>query len=177
MAFAVSAPTDVEVAVLDAEGAVVRHLAAGVLGGQNPPPAPLQPGLAQSLEWDGSADDGRPAVGGPFRVRVRLGLRGEFGSFLLFEPHATPQVRSLAIGPKGEVYAFYHDPTANGNQGGIKVKVLDRQGRHLRQIVPFPAHLPYERVKATGALQDPDGALVPQCHNWHTLSFYPDTEL
>jgi len=36
--FAVSAFTDVEVAILDAQGKVVRHLAAGVLGKNAPPP-------------------------------------------------------------------------------------------------------------------------------------------
>ena len=40
VSFAVSAPTDVEVAVLSGDGKVVRHLAAGVLGTKNPPPEP-----------------------------------------------------------------------------------------------------------------------------------------
>ena len=48
--FAVSRPTDVEVAVLNVKGNVVRHLAAGVLGRKNPPPTPLKPGLKQRLE-------------------------------------------------------------------------------------------------------------------------------
>lgn len=173
--FGVDRETDVAVAIEDAAGRVVRHLAAGVLGANAP--APLRPGLAQSLEWDGKDDDGKPAAGGPFRARVKLGMKPQFDSFLLFNPDATPEVRGLAIGPKGEVYAFYQDPTANGNQGGIKVKVLDRQGRHLRQIVPFPADRSYEKVKATGAFQDAEGHLVPHCHNWHSLSFYPDTVL
>ncbi len=175
IAFAVSAATDIEVAILDAQGRIVRHLAAGVLDGPNPPPKPLRPGLHQELEWDGTDDAGKPAAGGPFKARVRLGLKPQFESFLLYDPDASPEVENLAIGPKGEVYAFYRDPTANGNQGGMKVKVFDRQMRHIRQIVPFPADLPHERVKATGAFQDADGRIVPHCHNWHTLSFYPDT--
>ena len=36
--------------MLDTAGKVVRHLAAGVLGGPKPPPEPLKPGLSQSLE-------------------------------------------------------------------------------------------------------------------------------
>ena len=43
ISFAVDQPTDVEVAVVDARGKVVRHLAAGMLGGKAPPPAPLAP--------------------------------------------------------------------------------------------------------------------------------------
>jgi len=41
--FAISASSDVEVAVLDAKDKIVRHLAAGVLGGKNPPPKPEIP--------------------------------------------------------------------------------------------------------------------------------------
>jgi len=48
ISFAVAAPTDVEISVLDARGAVVRHLVAGMLGAK--PPSPLRPGLAQELE-------------------------------------------------------------------------------------------------------------------------------
>jgi hypothetical protein len=72
--FAVSGPTDVEVAVLDAGGKVVHHLAAGVLGGKIAPPAPLKAGLAQELVWEGKDDLGRPAGAGPFTVRVRAGI-------------------------------------------------------------------------------------------------------
>src|SRR5207253_504712 len=66
--FEISRPTDVAVAVEDLKGTIVRHLAAGVLG-KNPPP-PLQPNaLAQSLEWDGKDDFGAPVPkeAGPFQ--------------------------------------------------------------------------------------------------------------
>ena len=39
--FGVAKSTDVEVSVLNAKGGIVRHLAAGVLGGEKPPPEPL----------------------------------------------------------------------------------------------------------------------------------------
>lgn len=187
--FAAARPTDAEVAVLDARGKVMRHLAAGVLGGEKPPPEPLRPGLAQALEWDGKDDAGRqllnPAQAKPqtsaasgaegFKVRVRLGLQPEFDSFMLYEPDAFPGATTLAIGPKGELYVFYKDPTANGNQGGFKVRIMTREGKFVRQILPFPADLPYEKIRASGAFQDEDGSLVPHLHNWHTLRFYPDT--
>ena len=45
------------VTVEDAQGKIIRHLAAGVLGKN--PPEPLQPNsLAQSLTWDGKDDFG-----------------------------------------------------------------------------------------------------------------------
>ena len=74
IAFTVSGPMDVEIAILGKDDKVVRHLAAGVLGGKNPPPVPLKPGLSQKLEWDGNDNLGQPVQGGPFRARVRAGM-------------------------------------------------------------------------------------------------------
>src|SRR6185295_6762138 len=81
LTFALTKNSDVEVAVLNAAGDVVRHLAAGVLGGKNPPPSPLQAGLSQTLEWEGTDDFGKPAAGGPFSIRVRAGLSVALGRF------------------------------------------------------------------------------------------------
>lgn len=54
ISFSVSGPTDVEAAVLDNSGRVVRHLAAGVLNGDTLPPEPLVSGLTQNLSWTDS---------------------------------------------------------------------------------------------------------------------------
>ncbi len=70
--FTVSKPTDVAVSILGAKGAVIRHLAAGVLGGNAPTPLNKN-SLAQEIIWDGRDDLGQPAAGAS--VRVRLGLR------------------------------------------------------------------------------------------------------
>jgi hypothetical protein len=74
VAFAVASATDVEVAVVDARSGVVRHLAAGALGSEQAPPAPLSPGLEQRVAWDGLDDDGQLARGGPFGFRVHTGM-------------------------------------------------------------------------------------------------------
>lgn len=86
--FACAASTDVEVAVLDAQGRVVRHLAAGVLGAKNAPPAPLKPGLSQALEWDGNDDYGAAAQGGPFKARVRAGMGVKLERIVGGDPYA-----------------------------------------------------------------------------------------
>lgn len=78
ISFAVSQSTDVEVAVLANNGTVVRHLAAGVLGGTYDPPHPLKPGLSQTLTWDLTDDDGLLQRDARFRVRVRLGVLPAF---------------------------------------------------------------------------------------------------
>jgi hypothetical protein len=174
--FAVDRATDVAVTVEDAAGKVVRHLAAGVLGPAAP--EPLKPdSLKQALTWDGKDDDGKPVAGGPLRVRVAAGMTPRLDGFLLYDPDATPAIRSLAVGPKGNVYVFYHDATANGNQGGVKIRMIDRSGRRVKVLMPFPADIPYERVKATGVLRDEAGRLVPRLWNWHTLTFYPDPQI
>jgi hypothetical protein len=171
--FTVDRATDVAVYVEDGQGKVVRHLAAGVLGKNAP--EPLQPNaLAQSLEWDGKDDYGKPAAGGPFNARVVLGMKPEFGGFLLYNPEGSGEVNALAVGPGGTLYAFHRDGTANDNMGGHKIKLYSRDGKYRKALTPFPADIAPEKVKALGTFQSPEGDLVPHVHNWETLSFYPD---
>jgi hypothetical protein len=72
ISFTVSAYTDAEVAVLDANDKIVRHLAAGVLGDNAPAPF-TKSSLSQTLVWDGKGDYG-DAVATGSKVRVRLGM-------------------------------------------------------------------------------------------------------
>jgi hypothetical protein len=53
------------------------------------------------------------------------------------------------------------------------VNVLDREGRHVRTLVPFAADIPPERIRALAPFQTADGDLVPQIHGYHQCSFYP----
>src|SRR5579872_2504412 len=143
--FEVDRSTDVAVVIENAEGRIVRHLSAGVLG-KNPPP-PLAPyTLAQSLAWDGKDDFGNPAAGGPFRVRVQLGMKPEFDRFLMYNPHASGPISTVAVGPGGALYVFHRDGTINGNMGGDKLKVYNRDGTHQKVLVPFHANIAAERV-------------------------------
>jgi len=137
--FAVSAPTDVEVAVLGAGGEAVRHLAAGVLGEANEPPPPLKPGLAQSLEWDLCDDFGKPAKGGPFTVRVRAGLGARFGRHIGGDPCTFGDPVGIAADEDGNVYVLGYNTLLNQRQ--ITLRVFDPEGRYLREIIPFPASL------------------------------------
>ena len=85
--FTVRAPTDVEVAALNAQDQVVRHLADGRLSAENLPPAPLKKGLEQEILWNGQGDWGLPVGPGPFKVRVRLGLQARFGGLVGDSPN------------------------------------------------------------------------------------------
>jgi hypothetical protein len=83
--FAVKGFCDATVAVLDKDSAVIRHLASGVLGRNAPLPFSAN-SLAQTVEWDGLDDLGRPAPAG-CRVRVGLGLKARHADSLLWHPH------------------------------------------------------------------------------------------
>jgi outer membrane protein assembly factor BamB len=171
--FTVDRLTDVAVAIEDAKGKVLRHLAAGMLGKN--PPEPLQANkLAQSLAWDGKDDFGKAATGGPFKVRVQLGMKAEFDRFLLYNPHASGPISAVATGPGGTLHVLHRDGTVNANMGGHKIKVYHRDGTHRKVLTPFPADMAAEKLKAVGVFQTADGDLVPHIHNWETLSFYPD---
>ncbi len=81
--FAVAAPCDAEVTVLDAQGNEVRHLAAGLLGAKEAA-SPLVPNsLSQSILWDRTGDRGKPVAGTGFKVRVRLGLKAKGAKIIL----------------------------------------------------------------------------------------------
>jgi hypothetical protein len=71
ISFTASRACPVEVAVLDAKGKVVRHLAAGLLGEKAPKPF-KKGALSQEILWDGKGDYGEAVSGA--KVRVRLGL-------------------------------------------------------------------------------------------------------
>jgi DNA-binding beta-propeller fold protein YncE len=143
--FAVAAPTDVEVAVLGATNQVVRHLAAGVLGGANPPPEPLQPGLAQSLVWDGQDDFGKAVLGGPFQVRVRTGTSVRFGRFIAEDPYVFGGVDAMVTGEDGNLYVSGFLGPANMCQKTLRV--FSPEGQYIRTLLPFPADLPPGAMK------------------------------
>jgi hypothetical protein len=146
IAFVLSAPADVAVAVLGADGKVVRHLAAGVLGAKTPPPSPLQVGLSQSILWDGKDDFGKPANGGAFKVRVRAGTGVKFGRFIGGNPLAPlgNSIWRFTVAPDGGLYVY---SSASGPMYFPQILKLDSQGRYQRTVSPFSAGLAPERVK------------------------------
>ncbi|HUT36049.1 MAG TPA: hypothetical protein VNE39_21355 [Planctomycetota bacterium] len=170
VAFALSAPTDVEVAVLDAKGSVVRHLVAGALGPNAP--APLKKdSLAQEIVWDGLDDFGKPAAGGPFRVRASAGTRPKLDKIVGWDGNTLGSaVVGLTVGPKGELFVL----TSEGSRGRSTLRVLDREGRYLRTLVPYPSNLPKERTEPFGQLEV-EGERLPIVFNGHGGNLLPLT--
>jgi sugar lactone lactonase YvrE len=168
ISFTVSAPIDVEVSVLDAKGTIVRHLASGLLGRNAPKPF-KKDALKQELEWDLRDDDGRPATGGPFKVRVRLGLGSEMDRFIPGEVPKTPPPTAIGVGPDGTVYVL----SSRGKAGGAYLFALDRNGKYLRTILPPPAGLKKEQVKGLNRVKLADGSEVPVIYNAYMADTAP----
>jgi hypothetical protein len=178
--FAVTRETDVAVYVENAKGDIVRHLAAGRLGKN--PPEPLRAGsLEQSLTWDGKDDDGKPAEGAPFRIRVGLGLKASWGGVAFSDtdratPNSLESVIGLAPGPDGRVYVMSN---CMGwlYWGSTRIHVYRRDGSYEKTIKPFPPTLPPERIKSAGAFVNSFGAVNPIVYRPLGFSFYPHDDV
>jgi len=177
--FAVDRETDVAVYVEDADGRIVRHLVAGVLG-RNPPEPLKANSLVQSIQWDGMDDDAGLAVGGPFKVRVGMGLQAAYAGQPFADPgQAGPNkienVVGLAAGPDGRVYVI--DRCGGWVWSTVKVLVFRRDGAYEKTIKPFPSNLPLDKAKAAGAFTNSFGAFNPLIHNVQGMAFYPASEV
>jgi hypothetical protein len=162
---------DVEVAIIDpATSLVVRHLAAGVLG-ENPPPPLIAGTRAQKIAWDGKDDYGQP-VADPTKlvVRVRAGMSVKLDRIIGGDPyaywselsgqgdHAQWMVTGLEAKSDGNVYVlgnatFYGAPT---------LRQYDARGGYRRTVFPPPADLPVEAVQGWGINVRTDGAYTLQ---------------
>jgi len=175
IAFSVSAPTDVEVAILDAGGRVVRHLAAGLLGENAPPP--FHKGLTQELTWDGTDDAGAAAdpAKGPYAVRVSIGLSAVLAG-TAFGPGGRPgqltNVIGLSAGPDGRVYVL-SEPWRRAWWRSTAIHVFKPTGEYEKTIKPFPASTQAAKVAGLTGLTDEQGRAVPVIYRVPAMTFYP----
>ena len=182
IAFAVSAPTDVEVAILDDQGKTIRHLAAGRLGPDAPEPF-VRNRLQQELVWDGKDDAGQPMLAGngslksgtgpppSFSVRVRIGSSPRQEKILGWDGNTFGRaISGLTVGPGGEVFVLI----SHTYRGRSEVRALDKEGRYLRTILPYAADTPPERSRSLGTLTV-DGQLQPVVQHYQSHNFAPFT--
>lgn len=177
--FAVNALTDAEVAIVSAEGKVVRHLAAGLIGGEKAVP-PLQPNsLAQTLVWDQKDDDGKP-VAGPASVRIRAGMKARFGRIIGASPYvgqATDQhyrgsLQGIAVDDKGNLFVkMMSDVHSHGNSGlwPWQLRKFDSDGNYVKTLLPYPPSTDPAKASGMTLLSTPEGAFTPANQN----SLYP----
>lgn len=170
--FAIDRETDVAVCIENAGGQVVRHLVAGVLGKNAPAPLKAD-SLAQSLVWDGKDDLGKSAEGGPFKVRVGLGLHPTFDGLIGFRPEALGGARQLATGPDGSVYVFHSYGASHTHDDSTVCAVFNRDGQYVKTILPYPANLPEDRLNGIKRVDIGNGVKVPFVYQFETRSLIP----
>jgi sugar lactone lactonase YvrE len=161
--FELSKPADVEIAVLDAQGRVIRHLAAGVLGGELAPPEPLEKGLQQSIKWDGRDDAGKSADKGPFTVRIRTGLQSKLGGIIGSPASLSGKVYGLATDDSGNLYVG--SGAVYSSEPVFSIRVFDSHGKYVRMILPMQADLTAKQTAEFGAGRNAEGHLQPTNFN------------
>src|SRR5579862_2514461 len=78
---------EASVAIENADGSIVAHVASGVLGANAPEPFQKN-SLKQTLTWDGKDDQGVLVINkAPHTVRVSLGLKPSFEKNLYWSPY------------------------------------------------------------------------------------------
>lgn len=169
--FELDSLTDVEVAIVEpANGTVIRHLAAGMLG-DNPPPPLVAKSRSQKIAWDGKDDYGQPiADPAKMAVRVRAGMSVKLDRIVGGDPyaywselsgqgdHAQWMITGLEAKPDGSVYVL-------GNStfyGGPALRQYDARGGYRRTVFPPPAGKPVEDVKGWGVNVRSDGTYTLQ---------------
>jgi hypothetical protein len=165
IAFATKGWCDVTVAIEDAGGKIIRHLASGVLG-ENAPEPLVWNSKRQVLVWDGKndqevyVDDKNSVV-----VRVSLGLQPQFEKTLFWSPHkrqaeTAPLVRAA---PEG-VYVYE-------GQGVDHLRLFDHQGKYLRTVYPTPADKLEQVQGVKWATSVQTGRKIPLKTGYHQSGF------
>lgn len=180
ISFAVDQATDVEVAVVNRDGKIIRHLAAGVLGGKNPPPAPLQTGLSQKFTWDGKNDDGEKVAADDVQVRVSAGTKVRFGRMIGGSPYTgsvavmpyRAPVNGLVTDEQGNLFVLMmSDVGSHGNSGKWpwQLRKFDPQGNYQRTLLPYPPSTKPSLASGYTLLPTNDNRFVPA----NQSSLYP----
>jgi len=130
--FSVKEYCDVTVAIQNADGDIVRHLASGVLGDNAPYPFKAN-SLDQKLIWDSKDDRGRYIDDiNNTNVRVSLGLKPIYEKDLYTSPYKRiSTLPAIATGPEG-LYVFE-------GVGRDTLRLFNHSGQYVKTIYPFPA--------------------------------------
>lgn len=171
ISFTLSKAADVEVAILDGKGEVVRHLAAGLLSDTHTPPPPLKKGLAQDIAWDLKDDFGNAVSMDGLKVRIRSGAGVKMGRLLGSNPMSMGKVSGIATDGDGNAYLL---STSNGTGSFKQIVAINAKRDYVRTVLPFAADLPPDRVKPFARH---DGAFRPRNRNGLGPEFYTPRQL
>lgn len=124
---------DVTVAIENAAGKIIRHLASGVLGPNAPPPFQKK-SKNQTLIWDGKDDqDVYVDNKAELVVRVSLGLKPQFERTLYWSPYKRISEAAPLIAANEEGVFVCE------GSGVDSIRVYDHDGNYVRTLYPFPA--------------------------------------
>ena len=181
--FELSKSTDVEIAIINKEGKIVRHLGAGMLGSNAPFPF-LKNSLSQNLVWDGLDDDQQLLSGtSDFRLRIRAGMNVELVNILGGDPyayfskimgqgdHAAWAITGMEVKSDGSVYLIGNV----NNYGPAALRAYDASGRYRHTVYPPPSDKAFENIVGWGARELDDGSYIFKYDNINTPS--PGTSL
>jgi len=134
IAFETTAFCDVTVAIENAQGRIVRHLASGVLGEKAP--LPLAPSSKkQTLVWDGKDDAGKYVEDkDSHTVRVSLGLKARYEKDLWTAPAMRLGKNAPLLCATPEGVLVYESSEAFDS-----VRLYDHDGNYARTVYPFAA--------------------------------------
>ena len=151
--FALAKPGDVTVRIVDADGEIVRHLAAGMVGLKKAV-AGLKPNsLSQTLRWDGRDDAGKPVDAAGCKVTVSVGMEAKFDKFLL-DGHDSFFSEICAFGGSNQTGHIF---TANLGAMIHRISFLrefDREGNYVRTVWPLNPNM--DRKKYLDFVQSKD---------------------
>ncbi len=163
--FTVKGFCDVTVAVVDGEGRIVRHLAAGVLGRNAPPPF-QKDSRRQVVVWDGKDDLDR-YVKHPrsMFVRVSCGMKITYHRLVggASGRNLPGWVWGIGVDEEG-VYVF---TKGRGFSRPVKVRRFDHDGNYVATICPPPADLPPEKLEGMGYVEYEPGRFSLQAPLMH----------
>lgn len=156
--FATKSACDATVSIVGRDGRIIRHVASGVLGKNAPWPF-KQDSLSQSIVWDGRDDTGAAVPDSILcdgtKAKVGLGLTATYDRSLAREPALLGyRPGGLACDREGNVYCLIQNESTT-------LYVLNRDGKYVRTIMPFPANLPVSSLPGLEFSERIDGIKVP----------------
>jgi hypothetical protein len=171
VAFSLTAPNDVTVRILDANGNGVRHVACGMVGLEKAARPFVPKSLDQKLLWDGKDDAGKPVDAAGCKAWVGVGVRAKFDKFILWEKDACPRSRA------NNYYTAANGDCYVNQSAGVHLDTLrlfNSNGKLVRQVWPPSLERPREALEkllaGSWGATDWDGDGVPRkvCYNsWY----------
>ncbi len=172
--FALSAPVDVAVGIVNEQGVVIKHLAGGLLGKKAPKPL-ISDSLTQTLYWDRLDDCGKPVPAGKYSVQVQAGMKPVLERIIGRESRALSDIGGLTVGPKGELFVIgWAGIWAEDYKPVREIVVFSREFKYLRTILPYPGDLSFEQIKGVRPVKRIDGSYIPRLYYAPGHRNYPD---